>query len=184
MIGCLLTALVVAREYERGTMEGLLSTPIPVPVLILAKVIPYFLLGLGSTGLCVAVAVVGYGLPFRGSVLALLTICSAFLTAALGQGLLISAATRNQFLSIQFALLSSFLPSLLLSGFLYEIDSMPRVVRWVTWLVPARYLVGPLQTVFLVGDVWPEFLPNIAILLGFGVLFFWRVNRSIGRKLA
>lgn len=184
MIGCLLTALVMSREYERGTMEGLLSTPIPVPSLVLNKLLPYFLLGLGSSGLCVAVAVFAYGLPFMGSLLALFLIASSFLAAVLGQGLLISAITKNQFVSTQIALLFGFLPSLLLSGFLFEIDSMPRPIQLLTYVVPARYLIAPLQSVFLVGDVWSLFLPNIAVLLGMGAFFFWRVNASITRQIA
>ncbi len=184
MIGSLLTALVMAREYERGTIEGLLATPISVPALVLNKVLPYFILGLGSTGLCVAVAVLGYGLPFRGSVLALFAIGASFLVAVLGQGLMISAATKNQFVSTQFALLSGFLPSLLLSGFLFEIDSMPRPIQWLTYIVPARYLIPSLQSVFLVGDVWPLFLPNIAVLVSFGLFFFVRVTASIKRTIA
>ncbi|MDE2437203.1 MAG: ABC transporter permease, partial [Sphingomonadales bacterium] len=184
MIGSLLTALIMAREYERGTMEGLLSTPISIPSLVLSKLLPYYVLGLASTGICVLVAVFGYGLPFRGSILALFLIASAFLAAVLGQGLLISAATKNQFVSTQFALLSGFLPSLLLSGFLFEIDSMPPAIRWLTYIVPARYLIPPLQGVFLVGDVWSLFLPNIAILFGFGAFFFLRVTRAIKRRIA
>ena len=184
MIGSLLTALIMAREYERGTMEGLLSTPISIPALVLSKLAPYYVLGLASTGICVLVAVYGYGLPFRGSILALFLIASAFLAAVLGQGLLISAATKNQFVSTQFALLSGFLPSLLLSGFLFEIDSMPRAIQWLTYIVPARYLIPPLQSVFLVGDVWQLFLPNILILCAFGAFFFLRVTRAIKRRIA
>lgn len=184
MIGSLLTALIMAREYERGTMEGLLSTPISIPSLVLSKLIPYYVLGLASTGICVLVAVYGYGLPFRGSILALFLIASAFLAAVLGQGLLISAGTKNQFVSTQFALLSGFLPSLLLSGFLFEIDSMPRAIQWLTYIVPARYLIPPLQSVFLVGDVWRLFIPNIVILFGFGAFFFLRVTRAIKRRIA
>lgn len=184
MIGSLLTALIMAREYERGTMEGLLSTPIGIPSLVLSKLLPYYVLGLASTAICVGVAVWGYGLPFRGSLLALFLIASAFLAAVLGQGLLISAATKNQFVSTQFALLSGFLPSLLLSGFLFEIDSMPRAIQWLTYIVPARYLIPPLQSVFLVGDVWSLFAPNILILLGFGLFFFLRVTRAIKRTIA
>lgn len=184
MIGSLLTALIMAREYERGTMEGLLSTPISIPALVLSKLAPYYVLGLASTGICVLVAVYGYGLPFRGSILALFLIASAFLAAVLGQGLLISAATKNQFVSTQFALLSGFLPSLLLSGFLFEIDSMPRAIQLLTYIVPARYLIPPLQSVFLVGDVWRLFLPNILILCGFGAFFFLRVTRAIKRRIA
>jgi len=184
MIGSLLTALIMAREYERGTMEGLLATPIAIPALVLSKLIPYYVLGLASTALCVVVAVFGYGLPFHGSVLALFLIASAFLAAVLGQGLLISAGTKNQFVSTQFALLSGFLPSLLLSGFLFEIDSMPTAIQWLTYIVPARYLIPSLQSVFLVGDVWQLFLPNIAILLLFGAFFFLRVTRAITRRIA
>lgn len=184
MIGSLLTALIMAREYERGTMEGLLSTPIAIPSLVLSKLLPYYVLGLASTGICVVVAVLGYGLPFRGSIPALFLISSAFLAAVLGQGLLISAGTKNQFVSTQFALLSGFLPSLLLSGFLFEIDSMPRAIQWLTYIVPARYLIPPLQSVFLVGDVWPLFVPNILILLLFGAFFFFRVTRAIKRRIA
>ncbi len=184
MIGSLLTALIMAREYERGTMEGLLATPLSIPSLVLNKLAPYYLLGLASTMICVAVAVWGYGLPFRGSILALFLISSAFLAAVLGQGLLISAGTKNQFVSTQFALLSGFLPSLLLSGFLFEIDSMPRWVQWLTYIVPARYLIPPLQSVFLVGDIWPLFIPNILILFAFGGFFYLRVTRAIRRTIA
>jgi len=184
MIGSLLTALIMAREYERGTMEGLLSTPISIPGLVLSKLLPYYVLGLASTAICVAVAVLGYGLPFRGSFLALFLVSSAFLAAVLGQGLLISAGTKNQFVSTQFALLSGFLPSLLLSGFLFEIDSMPTAIQWLTYIVPARYLIPPLQSVFLVGDIWSMFLPNILALMGFGAFFFLRVTRAIKRQIA
>ncbi len=184
MIGCLLTALVMSREYERGTMEGLLATPIPVPLLVASKLLPYYILGLASSGLCVAVAVFGYGLPFHGSLLALFLISSAFLGAVLGQGLLISAMTKNQFASTQLALILGFMPSMLLSGFLFEIDSMPRPIQWLTYIVPARYLITPLQSIFLVGDVWPLFLPNIAVLLAMGAIFFLRVNASITRHVA
>lgn len=183
MIGSLLTALIMAREYERGTMEGLLSTPISIPALVFNKLLPYYVLGLASTAICVAVAVLGYGLPFRGSFLALFLVASAFLAAVLGQGLLISAATKNQFVSTQFALLSGFLPSLLLSGFLFEIDSMPVGIQWLTYIVPARYLIPPLQSIFLVGDVWSMFLPNILGMLGFGLFFFLRVTRAIKRQI-
>lgn len=184
MIGTLLTALVMAREYERKTMEGLLATPLSPAALVANKVLPYFILGLASTALCVAMAVYGYGLPFQGSAFALFLIAGSFLAAVLGQGLLISAATKSQFVSTQFALLSGFLPSLLLSGFLFEIDSMPTVVQWLTYIVPARYLIPSLQSVFLAGDIWPLFLPNIAIMAGFGAFFLWRSMKAIKRTIA
>ncbi len=180
MIGTLLTALVVAREWERGTMEALMATPVSMAEFIASKVIPYFILALASMALCTAIAIGPFGLPFRGSILALLAIASAFLMPALGLGLFISSATKNQFVASQIALLSAFLPTFLLSGFLFEISSMPRWIQLITFAVPARYLIPSLQTVFLVGDIWPLILPNIAIMLTFGVGFFvlsFRVTR-------
>jgi ABC-2 type transport system permease protein len=172
MIGTLLTALVVAREWERGTMEAMMATPITMAEFIASKVIPYFLLALVSMALCTLIAVTVFGVPFRGSPLALLAISAAFLMPALGLGLFISAATRNQFVASQIALLTAFLPTFLLSGFLYEIASMPWPIRAITYAVPARYLIPPLQTVFLAGDDWSLILPDIAAMLGFGLLFF------------
>jgi ABC-2 type transport system permease protein len=184
MIGTLLTALVVAREWERGTLEGLMATPIGMGEFILTKVVPYFVLALCSMALCTLLAVTLFGVPFRGSPLALLAISAVFLLPALGQGLLISAATRNQFVASQLALLTAFLPTMLLSGFLFEIASMPKVIRWLTYLVPAHYLIPQLQTVFLAGDDWGLYLPDMAALLGFGALFFAIAIRVTRRRVA
>lgn len=184
MVGTLLTALVVAREWERGTMEAIMATPIGMGEFLATKVIPYFVLGLGSMTLCTLVAIFAFGVPFRGSPLALLAIATAFLMPALGQGLLISAATKNQFVASQVALLSAFLPAMLLSGFLFEIASMPRIIQAITYLVPARYVIPPLQTVFMVGDLWGLFLRNIAVMLGFGALFFLLAMRATRRRIA
>ena len=183
MIGTLLTALVVAREWERGTMEALIATPITMAEFIASKVLPYFLLALVSMALCTIIAVWAFGVPFRGSILALLAIASAFLLPALGLGLFISAATRNQFVASQVALLVAFLPTFLLSGFLYEIGSMPAPIQAITYAVTARYLIPPLQTVFLVGDQWSLFLPNIAAMLAFGAFFFLLAFRATRRSL-
>ncbi|HEY0271319.1 MAG TPA: ABC transporter permease [Sphingomonas sp.] len=172
MVGTLLTALVVAREWERGTMEAIMATPVTMTEFLASKIIPYFVLGLASMTLCTLIAVFAFGVPFRGSILALLLIASAFLMPALGQGLLISAATRNQFVASQIALLSGFLPSFLLSGFLFEISSMPAPIRAITYVVPARYLIPSLQTVFVAGDQWSLFVPDIAAMLAFGAFFF------------
>ncbi|MEO6092500.1 MAG: ABC transporter permease [Novosphingobium sp.] len=183
MVGTLLTALVVAREWERGTMEAIMATPVSMAEFLASKLIPYFVLGLLSMTLCALAAVFAFGVPFRGSPLALLLIGSAFLMPALGQGLLISAATKNQFVASQIALISAFLPSFLLSGFLFEISSMPAPIRALTWLVPARYLIPSLQTVFVAGDIWPLFLRDIAAMLAFGALFFALTFRVTRRRL-
>jgi ABC-2 type transport system permease protein len=184
MIGTLLTALVVAREWERGTMEAIMATPLGMAEFLATKVIPYFLLGLGSMTLCTLLAIFLFGVPFRGSALALLAIASAFLVPSLGQGLLISAVAKNQFVASQVALITAFLPAMMLSGFLFEISSMPKPIQALTYVVPARYLIPSLQSVFLVGDLWGMFLGAIAILLGFGALFFTLALRATHRRIA
>lgn len=184
MVGTLLTSLVIAREWERGTLEAIMATPVGMAEFIATKVVPYFLLALISMTLCAVIAITVFGVPFRGSPFALLVIASAFLFPALGQGLLISAATKNQFVASQVALLSAFLPTMLLSGFLFEISSMPKPIQAITYLVPSRYLIPQLQTVFIAGDDWSLFLPNIAALIGFGALFFVLAVRATKRRIA
>lgn len=181
MIGTLLTALVVAREWERGTMEGLLSTPASVVEILLGKLLPYFALGLLATLIGAGLAVGLFGLPLRGSWAALLLSAAVFLIPALGQGLLISAVARNQFVAAQVALLTGFLPALLLSGFLFEISSMPKPIQWLTHAVPARHFNAALQTIFLVGDVWPLLLRQLAAMAAIG-LFFFAAARARTRK--
>ncbi|WP_309083717.1 ABC transporter permease [Chelativorans sp.] len=184
LVGTLLTSLVVAREWERGTMEAMMATPVTAAELLAGKILPYFLLGLASMTLCVLVAVFVFGVPFRGSVLALCALSASFLMPALGQGLLISAATKNQFLASQLALLSAFLPAFLLSGFLFEINSMPWIIQMITAVVPARYLIPSLQSVFLAGDIWPMFLRAIAVMLFIGALMFVAAARNTRKRIA
>lgn len=172
LIGALLTALVVAREWERGTMEALMATPAGVWEILLSKLVPYFLLGMGSMTLCMLVAVFFFQVPFRGSYLALSLTSAVFLCSALGMGLLVSSLARNQFVAAQVSIMAAYLPAFLLSGFIFEISSMPPVIQAVTRLIPARYFVSSLQTLFLVGDVWTLLWPNIAWMLGLSSLLF------------
>ena len=162
LIGTMLTALVVAREWERGTMEALMATPVSIVQILIGKLVPYYILGIGSMALCWGVSVYWYGVPFRGSFLALFLIASVFLLGALGQGLLISVLTKDQFVASQTAIMSAFLPAFMLSGFIFEISAMPQPIQWLTHLLAVRYMVTSLQTLFLTGNVWP--------LLGFCVL--------------
>ncbi|MBK8199892.1 MAG: ABC transporter permease [Acidobacteria bacterium] len=171
IIGTLLTALVIARECERGTMEAVLATPVSRVELLLSKIVPYFLLGMSSLVLCALAAVFVFNVPFRGSVFALAAVAAAFLVPALGQGLLISAATKNQFVAAQLALFTGFLPATLLSGFIFEISAMPLPIRTVTTVIPARYFVTSLQTLFLAGDVWSVLWPAILKMLAVGAFF-------------
>jgi ABC-2 type transport system permease protein len=172
MIGTLLTAMVVSREWERGTMEAVISTPASILEILIGKLLPYFGLGLVATLACAAAAILLFDVPLRGSWLALLALSALFLVPALGQGLLISALARNQFVAAQIAVISGFLPALLLSGFLFEIDSMPLAIRALTHIVAARYFVASLQSVFLAGDIWSQFLPNMAAMAAIGAVFF------------
>ncbi|HEB88501.1 MAG TPA: ABC transporter permease [Deltaproteobacteria bacterium] len=171
LIGALLTALVIAREWERGTMEALLVTPVSTTELLLGKLIPYFVLGMGGMILSVAMAILLFDVPFRGS-FPVLTIASAlFLLAALGMGLLISTISKNQFVAGQIAIIVTFLPAFILSGFLFDIQSMPPIVQWITHVIAARYFVAILQTSFLAGNVWSIILPN-AVALAVMASFF------------
>lgn len=182
IIGTLLTALVVAREWERGTMEALLATPLSALEIVIGKLVPYFVLGMASMAVCTAVAFFLYGIPFRGSLVALVVVSAAFLLTALGQGFLISTVTRNQFLASQAALVSAFLPAFILSGFIFEISSMPWLIRMLARIIPARYFVTNLQTLFLAGDIWALLRPNLLFLLAIaGLLFALTLKKTPSR---
>lgn len=182
-IGTLLTALVVAREWERGTMEALISTPAGIFEILLGKLLPYFALGLLATLGCGLLSIHVFQVPLRGSWGALFLLSCAFLMPALGQGLLISAVARNQFVAAQVAVFSGFLPSFLLSGFLFEIESMPAAIRAITYAVPARYFVSSLQTVFLAGDVWAQFARDVLSMLAVGAIFFALTAANTHKRL-
>ncbi|PWI34036.1 hypothetical protein DI392_07495 [Vibrio albus] len=172
IVGTLLTSLVVAREWERGTMEALLSTPISPIELLIGKMVPYLILGFFSFVGAVLLAIFLFDVPFRGGTFALFVVGGAFLLSALGQGFLISTVTKNQFMSSMIALITAFLPAFLLSGFIFEIASMPFIIRQITRIIPARYLVTNLKTLFLVGDIWPVIIPNVIFLVVIAAIFF------------
>jgi len=172
MIGALLTALVVAREWERGTIEALLATPIGIGEFIIGKLVPNFALGMCAMLVCVLAALFVFHIPLRGSLLTLFAFTAVFLCVALSIGLLISTVARTQFLASQMAMLIAFLPGLYFSGFLFEIASMPAVLRAFATIVPARYYVTGLQTIFLAGDVAAVLVPCTAILLLMNAVLF------------
>ena len=183
IVGTLLTALVIAREWERGTMEALLATPARRLEFLPRKFIPYFALGVVATAVSAGTAVWGFGVPFRGSVPVLFLISAAYLAAMLTLGLLISTKTRNQFVACQAALIVGFLPAFELSGFLFEIDSMPPPIRLLTQALAPRYFVACLQTIFLAGDVPSVLVPNGLTLAGFAAVLFFLLYRSTRRRL-
>lgn len=172
LTGALLTALVVAREWERGTMEALMSTTISIKELVFAKILPYFLLGMLSMAICVFISVIAYGVPLRGSFLLLTFISAIFLFNSLGLGLMISTLTKNQVFAYQITLIVGFLPAYILSGFLFEIHSMPTWIQFITYFIPSKYFVQSLQTLFLVGNVWELIVYDAVLIAGFGILFF------------
>ena len=183
VIGAILTSLVIAREWERGTMEALLSTQVTRTELLLSKLVPYYFLGMIAMVLCMVVSVWVLGVPYRGSLLILFVISSLFLASTLGMGLLISTITRNQFNAAMVALNAAFLPSIMLSGFIFQIDSMPAIVRAVTYIIPARYFVSTLQTLFLAGNVGTVLMINLLFLIASAVVFIgltaWKTQRRL-----
>jgi ABC-2 type transport system permease protein len=183
IIGALLTSLVVAREWERGTMEALLSTPATRAEFLLSKILPYYVLGIGSMLMCLAVAVFLLDVPFRGSLALLLLYTTLFLGSSLGLGLLLSTVTRNQFNAAQAALNAAFLPATILSGFIYEISGMPWPIRAVTYLIPARYFVEALQTLFQAGFVGWILLKDFLFLVASAIFFLGFTALRTRRRL-
>jgi ABC-2 type transport system permease protein len=184
LIGAFLTSLIVAREWERGTMEALFVTPVRPDEILVGKTIPYFVLGMGGLVLCLLAAKFLFQVPFRGSVAVLIGVSMLYLLVALGIGLLISSAVKSQFVASQIALLVTFLPALMLSGFLFDLRSMPAIVRVITYVLPARYYVTLLQTIFLAGDIWAVILPNALVLGGMAAVLLSLTRRAIQKKLA
>ncbi len=183
LTGILLTALVVAREWERGTMEAILVTPVRRVDLLLGKMLPYFILGMLGMGLSVAVGINLFHVPFRGSFAALLVLSALFMLASLGFGLLISAAIRIQFVAAQTSIVTGFLPALFLSGLIFDLESTPRIIQIVSHVVPARYFVAISHTLFMAGDVWSVLLPNALALACMAVLFISLAFRKITKRL-
>jgi len=164
LIGGLLTAMVMAREWERGTLESLLVTPVRSEEILLGKTLPYFALALVGFLLCVLSAKFLFHVPLRGSIWVLLGASMLYVLVALGIGLLISSWVKNQLVASQLTMLATFMPAFMLSGFLFDLRSMPTAVRLITYALPARYYVALLQSVFLAGNVWSVIVPNTLVL--------------------
>ncbi|HUE49334.1 MAG TPA: ABC transporter permease [Steroidobacteraceae bacterium] len=183
LLGTLLTSLVIARENERGTLEALYATPLTRGQILIGKTLPYFLLAMVSMLVCVLTALLLFKLPLRGSFLALGLVSAVFLVPALGQGLLISVTMRTQMAAAQLGLMTGYLPAMMLSGFLFDIHSMPPWLQAITLAIPARYMNVSLQTVFLAGDLWPVLIPNMLFMLAVGALFFGLTWRRLRKRL-
>lgn len=184
LMGATLTAMVMAREWERGTLEALFVTPVRPDELLIGKIVPYFLLGLVGLAICVAASRVLFHVPLRGSVLVLALAAMLYLLMSLAMGLWISAALKSQFLASQISQIVTFLPATMLSGFIYDLRSVPAVIRVISYGVPARYFVTLLKTIYLAGDVWSVILPNAAMLGVFAAAFLLITRRYIRKSLA
>jgi ABC-2 type transport system permease protein len=183
VIGAFLASLTVAREWERGTMEQLISTPVKPVEVTLGKLAPYFVIGIGDTAVCVLVAVFWFGVPMRGSVVTLAAGSTLFLLVVLMLGFWISATTRSQLLASQFSLLATLLPSFLLSGFAFPLMQTPLVVRAMSYVIPARYYVALLKSIFLKGSgLMSDWRPLLALAL-FAVLISSLAMRSVRKTL-
>lgn len=183
VIGSFLTSLTIAREWERGTMEQLISTPVTSLEVMIGKLVPYFLIGMLDTGLCAGMGVWWFHVPFRGQWSVLLISSTLFLMVVLSLGYVISVVARSQLAASQAALLATFLPAFLLSGFIYPIDQMPTVIQLITHIIPARYFMTITRDVFLKGTSIPLLLDDLIALAVFAIVLTVIATRSFKKKL-
>ncbi|MGA3008763.1 MAG: ABC transporter permease [Terracidiphilus sp.] len=184
VIGAFLTSLTIAREWERGTMEQLISTPVTAMEIMLGKLAPYFVLGMIDTLISALIAIYWFDVPFRGSWITLMVSSAMFMVVVLSLGFFISVLAKNQFAASQIALLITFLPAFLLSGFLFSIEQMPVPLQWITRILPARYYVSVLKKIFLKGTaahlLYADLVPLAVFTLVLGVL----ATRSFHKRLS
>jgi len=183
VIGAFLTSLTIAREWERGTMEQLISTPVSAMEIMVGKLAPYFVLGIFDVLVCAAIAIYWFHVPFRGSFITLLASSALFMVVVLSLGFFISVLAKSQFAASQIALLVTFLPAFLLSGFLFSIDQMPIVLQWITRILPARYYVSVLKQIFLKGTPTALLYADLIPLAVFALLLALLATRSFHKRL-
>ncbi len=183
MIAALLTSLTVAREWERGTMEQLISTPVKGPELILGKLLPYLAVGILDTVIAVLMGRLVFDVPLRGSIPLLFAVATVFLIGGLSLGILVSTITRNQLMASQLAALLTLLPSVLLSGFVFEILSMPAPVQMITYFIPARYFIDVLRGIYLKGVGLEILVDETLLLILFSGMMVVLAMRRFHKKL-
>lgn len=183
VIGTFLTSLTIAREWERGSMEQLISTPVTPLEVMLGKLLPYFAIGLFDTALCTAVAIWWFEVPCRGQASTLFVSSALFLVVVLGMGFLISVVAKTQLAASQMALVATFLPAFLLSGFIFSIEQMPAVIRTITYVVPARYYVTILKSVFLKGTPLAALTRDYLALSVFALIVAGLATRAFQKRL-
>jgi len=184
LVGAFLTSLVVAREWERGTLEALFVTPVRPLEILLAKLIPYFVVGMIGFAMCMVAARFLFHVPMEGSMWLLVLSSVLYMFVALGVGLLISSATKNQFIASQVALLTSFLPAMMLSGFLFDLNNVPTAVRVIGELLPATHFLDLIKTLMLAGNVWPIVVKDCAILAAYAVTLLTAARLVTRKRIA
>jgi ABC-2 type transport system permease protein len=184
IIGAFLTAMVVAREWERGTLEALFVTPMRATEFLVSKVLPYFGLGMIGFVLCILAGQFLFHVPLRGSLSLLCLASMIYLVVALGIGLLVSTLVKSQFLASQLAMLLTFLPALMLSGFLYDLRSMPAFIRGITYFLPPRYAVALMQTLYLAGNVGSVIWLNLGVLSAMAVTVMLLTRLATRKQLS
>ena len=183
LIGAFLTSLLIAREWERGTLESLFVTPVRPLEIVLAKVAPWLLVGLVDTAICLLAARYVFGVPIRGSLVLIVLASMLYLVVSLLLGLLISGRTRSQFLASQMALLISFMPAMVFSGFMFDLRNMPLALQAIGHAMPATHFMDLSKTLFLAGTYWPAVLRDGAILAGYALLLTWATCRTLRKTL-
>ena len=183
IISALLTSLTIAREWERGTMEQLISTPVKGPELILGKLLPYFIIGMFDVILATLMGQFLFHVPLRGNPALLFITAAIFLAGALALGIFISLVTKNQLLASQLAIVATFLPAFLLSGFMYAITNMPHAIQVITYLVPARYFIVLLKGIYLKGIGMEILWVESSFLVVFGLVMLVLANIKFRKKL-
>jgi ABC-2 type transport system permease protein len=183
VIGAFLTSLTIAREWERGTMEQLISTPVSAMEIMLGKLAPYFVLGMFDTVISAVIAIYWFQVPFRGSWLTLMAASALFMVVVLSLGFFISVLAKSQFAASQIALLITFLPAFLLSGFLFSIEQMPIALQWITRILPARYYVSALKKIFLKGTPASMLMAELVPLAIFAFVLTLLATRSFHKRL-
>ena len=183
LIGAFLTSLLIAREWERGTLESLFVTPVRPLELVLAKLAPYLVVGAIDLVLCLLAARFLFEVPMRGSLTILFLASMLYLVVSLMLGLFISGKMRNQFQASQVAMLTSFMPAMMLSGFVFDLRNVPLVIQGVAQLLPATHFMGLIKTLFLAGDHWPTILRSVAILTLYAVVLVFATHRTLRKTL-
>lgn len=183
LIGAFLTSLLVAREWERGTLESLFVTPVRPLELVLSKLAPYIVIGGIDLIMCLLAAKYLFQVPMRGSLWIIIVSSLLYLMVSLALGLFISAATRNQFAASQMALLASFMPAMMLSGFVFDLRNMPVVIQVISQALPATHFMGLIKTLFMAGDYWPDILKGCAILALYAMVLIVLTRRSLAKRL-